>query len=66
MKHIPVKYETTLDYEFMQPLFNARKMLTDRVANSNTSYTYHSKAIDELRLELDKLDNLILKLAGKS
>ena len=64
MTKIPVKYETQLDYEFMQPLFEARKVMTDMITKSSQSYSLHNLQMEELRVELDKLDELILRLAG--
>lgn len=62
---IPVKYETQLDYQYMQPLFNARKVLTDQISGNTNYYVSNNKNYEIISSQVEQLDNLILKLAGK-
>jgi len=48
----------------MQPLFLARKVLTDGIANTNVSYNLYSTKIKTYNEQIDKLDTLILALSN--
>lgn len=60
MSKIPVKYETYQNYEFFQPLFQARKNITDKILD----YGKWEEGVTRLDKELVSLDAFILRLAG--
>ena len=65
MTNIKVKYQQDpLNVEFMQPLFLARKVLTDGIANTNASYNLYSTTMKTYNEQIDKLDTLILALSN--
>jgi len=64
MTNIKVKYQQDpLNVEFMQPLFLARKVLTDGISNTNVSYNLYSTTMKTYNEQIDKLDTLILALS---
>jgi len=64
MSNIKVKYQQDpLNVEFMQPLFLARKVLTDGISNTNVSYNLYSTTMKTYNEQIDKLDTLILALS---
>lgn len=59
---------TTPDIEelnYLKPLLEARKTFTDRIANMNYQYIDHDGVYGEMRKEIEKIDNLLLKLTEK-
>ena len=64
MTKIKVKHQQDpLNVEFMQPLFLARKALTDSIVNTSTSYISYDIKMITHNEQIDKLDALIVDLS---
>ena len=64
MTNIKVKHQQNpLNVEFMQPLFLARKALTDSIVNTSTSYSSYDIKMITINEQIDKLDALIVDLS---